>query len=88
LIDILVRMGPFRLFELGKEEYGYQGLPEGYAGKCHLCVEVRKHLSKQGDFKSSDQKSSTKTSSPMVRTDERWGVGQRSGNEQRAEEMA
>jgi hypothetical protein len=50
LIDILVRMGPFGLFELGKEEYGYQELPEGYAGKCHLCVDVRKHLSEQGDF--------------------------------------
>ena len=49
-VDILVRMGPFGLFELGKEEYGYQELPEGYAGKCHLCVDVRKHLSKQGDF--------------------------------------
>ena len=33
-----------------KEEYGYQDLPEGYAGKCHLCVGVRKHLSERGDF--------------------------------------
>jgi hypothetical protein len=50
LIDILVRTGPFGLCELGKEEYGYQELSEGYAGKCHLCVDVRKHLSEQGDF--------------------------------------
>jgi hypothetical protein len=50
LIDILVRMGPYGLFELGKEDYGYRGLAEGYAGKCHLCVDVRKHLSEQGDF--------------------------------------
>ena len=50
LIDILVRTGPFGLFELGKEEYGYRELPEGYTGKCHLCVDVRKHLSEQGDL--------------------------------------
>jgi hypothetical protein len=50
LIDILIRKGPFGLFELGKEEYGYQELLEGYTGKCHLCVDVRKHLSEQGDF--------------------------------------
>jgi len=50
LIDILVRTGPFGLFEMGKEEYGYQELAEGYAGKCHLCVDVRKHLSERGDF--------------------------------------
>jgi len=28
LIDTLVRTGPFGLFDLGKEEYGYQELPE------------------------------------------------------------
>ena len=50
LIDILVRTGPFGLFEMGKQEYGYQELPEGYVGKCHLCVDVRKHLSGRGDF--------------------------------------
>jgi hypothetical protein len=50
LTDILVTRGPFGLFELGKEDYSYQELPQGYAGKCHLCVDVRKHLSEQGDF--------------------------------------
>jgi hypothetical protein len=50
LVDILVGRGPFGLFELGKQDYSYQELLDGYAGKCHLCVDVRKHLSQQGDF--------------------------------------
>ena len=50
MIDLLVTGGPFRLLEMAKEEYGYQELAEGYAGKCHLCVDVRRHLSAHGDF--------------------------------------
>jgi hypothetical protein len=50
LVDILVRSGPFGLFEMAKEEYGYQELPAGYAGKCHLCVDVRRRLCQQGEF--------------------------------------
>jgi len=50
IIDLLVTGGPYRLLEMAKEEYGYQELAEGYAGKCHLCVDVRRHLSAHGDF--------------------------------------
>ena len=38
------------MFELAQEEYGYQPMLEGYTGKCHLCVDVRRHLVETGDF--------------------------------------
>ena len=50
LIKILVKKGPFGLYELAAREYGYQSLPEGYAGKCHFCVDLRRHLLKKGGF--------------------------------------
>jgi len=51
LIGILVESGPFGLSQMAAEEYGYRELPGGYAGKCHLCVDVRRHLSRQeADF--------------------------------------
>lgn len=31
-------------------EYGYIQQNDGYVGKCHLCVDVRKHLIKYSDF--------------------------------------
>jgi hypothetical protein len=45
LIDILVSDGPYGLFQMAEHRYGYKALPHGYAGKCHLCVDVRRHLS-------------------------------------------
>jgi hypothetical protein len=50
MINLLVTGGPFKLFEMTKEEYNYEELDGGYAGKCHLCVDVRGHLSAYGDF--------------------------------------
>ena len=50
LIKILVEKGAYGLFEKGKEEYGYVPLEQGYVGKCHLCVDVRRHLSRLADF--------------------------------------
>jgi hypothetical protein len=50
LIEILVERGPYGLCELAEERYAYNQLPEGYAGKCHLCVDVRRHLAETGDF--------------------------------------
>jgi hypothetical protein len=50
LVDILVHSGPFGLLEMAKAEYGYQELPQGYAGKCHLCVDVRRCLYQRGQF--------------------------------------
>jgi hypothetical protein len=49
-VDILVRAGPFGLFEMARVEYGYQELAEGYAGKCHLCVDVRRCFYQRGEF--------------------------------------
>jgi hypothetical protein len=50
LVDILIRAGPFGLFEMAKAEYGYQELSQGYAGKCHLCVDVRRCLYQRREF--------------------------------------
>jgi hypothetical protein len=36
------------LYRLGSE-YGYQER-DGYISKCHLCLDVRKHLATSGDF--------------------------------------
>ncbi|MBI9045310.1 MAG: hypothetical protein JEZ06_12545 [Anaerolineaceae bacterium] len=45
LINLLIQNGPFGLFELAKKS-GYTALSAGYAGKCHLCVDVRRFLSR------------------------------------------
>ena len=50
LVEALIERGPYGLFELAQEEYGYQPMLEGYTGKCHLCVDVRRHLVETGDF--------------------------------------
>jgi hypothetical protein len=50
LIEVLVERGPYGLFEMAQERYGYEPLPDGYAGKCHLCVDVRRHLVEEGNF--------------------------------------
>ena len=31
-------------------EWGYRDRPEGYISKCHLCLEIRRHLVRNGDF--------------------------------------
>jgi hypothetical protein len=50
LIEVLVERGPYGLSELAREGHGYQPLAEGYTGKCHLCVDVRRRLVEVGDF--------------------------------------
>jgi hypothetical protein len=50
IIAILAEYGPYGLFEAAVLEYNYKPLQEGYSGKCHLCVDVRGHLSRTGDF--------------------------------------
>lgn len=37
------------LYRLGRE-HGYQPQP-GYVSKCHLCIDVRRHLARSGDFR-------------------------------------
>ena len=50
LVKVLVLAGPFALFRLAEGQYGYEELPDGYTTKCHLCVDVRKHLLPTGEF--------------------------------------
>jgi len=50
LIEALIERGPYGLLELARGEFNYQPLPEGYVGKCHLCVDLRRHLVEVGDF--------------------------------------
>jgi len=49
IIDVLVNLGPYALYDHATQELGYRELPEGYTGKCHLCVDVRKHLAQLDD---------------------------------------
>jgi hypothetical protein len=44
LIAMLIERGSYGLCEFAQEQYGYQPLPDGYTGKCHLCVDVRRHI--------------------------------------------
>lgn len=50
LISILVDRGPYGLFTFAQEAYGYLPSEDGFVGKCHLCVDVRRHLVQHGDF--------------------------------------
>jgi hypothetical protein len=50
LIGELVENGPHGLYRLARTRYDYQPLPDGYAGKCHLCVDIRRHLVQVGQF--------------------------------------
>ena len=50
LVGVLIERGPYGLCEMAQERYDYRPLPEGYTGKCHLCVDVRRHLVETGDF--------------------------------------
>lgn len=50
LVGLLVQGGPHALYEYAREKHDYQAVPTGYAGKCHLCVDVRRHLVTRGDY--------------------------------------
>jgi len=50
LIKLLIEAGPYGLYEMAQEFYEYQALDEGYADKCHLCVDVRLNLVENGNF--------------------------------------
>ena len=50
LVRVLMDSGPYGLFQLARDEYGYQALSNGYADKCHLCMDVRKHFSMQSAY--------------------------------------
>jgi hypothetical protein len=50
LVRILIDSGPFGLYEMAREQFDYPALKTGYTGKCHLCVDVRRHLVAQDLF--------------------------------------
>lgn len=37
------------LLDLGVKEYGYTQREEGYVSKCHLCMDIRKHIARKTD---------------------------------------
>ena len=47
LVELLIEGGPYALYELARRRHNYRPLPAGYAGKCHLCVDLRWHLVRQ-----------------------------------------
>jgi glutaredoxin-related protein len=50
LIQVLIEQGPYGLCQLAQTRHDYQVLADGYTGKCHLCVDVRRHLLTVGEF--------------------------------------
>ena len=50
LAEMLIEHGPFGLFELAQQQYGYEPAIDGYTGECHLCVDVRRRLVDADDF--------------------------------------
>jgi hypothetical protein len=50
LAAILMDEGPYGLYHLAVDEAGYQPPETGFTGKCHLCVDVRRHLLAAGLF--------------------------------------
>lgn len=49
VVRTLVDSGPYGLFRFAEKEFGYKPPKAGYAGKCHLCVDVRKWIRNQTD---------------------------------------
>ena len=50
ILNRLVEKGPFDLMEMASKDYGFTPRKDGYASKCDLCYDVRKHLHKKGDL--------------------------------------
>jgi hypothetical protein len=48
ILDVLVT-DLEKLYEFGVKEFGYKERKEGYISKCHLCVDIRKHIAQQTD---------------------------------------
>lgn len=52
VLHTLMKSGPCTLMKMAQSEHNYEEREEGYAGKCDLCYDVRKHLAKNGAFPS------------------------------------
>lgn len=50
IVNLLVEGGPYKLFEFASSNFNYIENKDGYVGKCHLCVDIRKYLSTWGTF--------------------------------------
>jgi len=49
---LVAHRGIERLFRFGVEGFGYRELKEGYVSKCHLCIDIRRHIAERtGEFK-------------------------------------
>ncbi|MBN1781958.1 radical SAM protein [bacterium] len=48
VLKCLVEGGVETLLQYAVNEYGYRELPEGYIAKCHLCLDIRRHLAGTG----------------------------------------
>lgn len=44
IVKILAAGGPFALYEFAVHHHRFKPLAEGYVGKCHLCVDVRRWI--------------------------------------------
>ncbi len=44
VLRMLVQRGPYELFRFARREFDYEEDPGGYIAKCHLCLDVRRHL--------------------------------------------
>lgn len=49
IVNILVEGGPYALYRFAVERFGYVPLEDGYVGKCHLCVDVRRWIRQHTD---------------------------------------
>jgi len=50
IVGILLNRGVYGLYEYAFDKFGYKPRDDGYAGKCHLCVDIRRFLVKNGEF--------------------------------------
>ena len=49
LARLVSERGIKHLYMLGVEEFGYRESESGYISKCHLCVDIRRHISEETD---------------------------------------
>lgn len=49
LVRTLIEQGPYGLYRFAAREFGYEAPREGYIGKCHLCVDVRRWIHARTD---------------------------------------
>jgi len=48
VLDLLAAGGVESLHQQAVSEWGYRDRPDGYIAKCHLCLDIRRHLVRRG----------------------------------------